>query len=64
MYGELDLENKKIIINSLIETTKDPHESRSWCFSGRESESLLDLIKLHPKTPDELKEIIKQNTKT
>jgi hypothetical protein len=63
MYGELDIENKKIIINSLIETMKVPHESRSSVTMEGVSENLLNLIKQHPKTPDELKEIIKQSTK-
>lgn len=64
MFGELDTENKRLIINSLIETIKVPHESPVQQNSVGISENLLNLIGLHPKTPDELKYLIEQTTKS
>lgn len=58
MYGNLSYECKEIIINSLIETLDKPHQSpcSQRIIDGKKiSEHLLDLIKMHPKTPDELK---------
>jgi len=57
-FGKLEYENKKNIIYALIETVKVPHEGPTGTNFEGISEHLLDLIKIHPETPEDLKALI------
>ena len=54
-YGELDSEIKRIIIDALLETIKNPHVGPTGRNFDGISKHLLELITLHPKTPAEMK---------
>jgi hypothetical protein len=57
-FGDLDFENKKVIVESLIETIKKPENSSNWGHNLGLSLELSKLIQAHPKTPKNLRELI------